>query len=137
MSNLVHIRSVAYIPAEALADLVVANQLFVRLPTDLSLNKINIEGLAGMTIEDQVENNQRFYTTTLTFRACEKKPADIRRSAFIVESVVGKRYLIGSDVRPWPIYKEVNRFPDKPTDSALKECTVTWRATWSPLEVID
>lgn len=137
MSLLVHLRSVAFTSAENLADMIVADRLFAKLPESAVFTSINIEGLANMVIEDSLDDNQRFYTTTLTFRACEKKPADIRRAAFIVESVVGKRYLIGSDVRPWPVYKEVNPFPDKPTDTALKECTVTWRATWSPLEVID
>ena len=137
MSLLVHIRSVAYTSAANLGGMVIANHLFCKIPSGVVFTNINIEGLADMNIEDTIEENQRVYNTTLSFRTCAKEPADIRRSVFLVESVQGHRYLIGSSSRPYPIYKEVNRFPDRPTDSTLKQVNISWRSPSTPFHVRD
>ena len=137
MSVLVQIRSVAYTSAANLDGMAIVNNLFCIIPPGVVFTTINIEGLADLNIEDTIEENQRVYNTSLSFRTCDKQPADIRRSVFLVESVRGRRYLVGSASRPYPIYKETNHFPDRPTDSTLKQVNVSWRSNTTPFIVKD
>ncbi|MGX8697961.1 MAG: hypothetical protein ACSW8D_16395, partial [Prevotella sp.] len=91
----------------------------------------------GVTIEDSYENNQKVYTTTATFNTCDKQPMTVRQAAFRLTSVDGKRYMIGTDSRPYPIIRERNPFPEKPVDSSLKTVTITWKSLMPMLLIVE
>ena len=99
--------------------------------------EINIQELVGVTIEDSYENNYKIYTTTATFQTCDKKPLSSRQIVFRLTSIDGKRYMIGTGSRPFPIIKEKNSFPEKPGDSILKTVTITWKATVPMLRIVE
>lgn len=100
-------------------------------------SEINIKGLVGVTIEDGYENNQRVFTTTATFNMCDKKPMNVRQAVFRLTSIDGKRYMIGTDSRPYPVIKERNPFPEKPADSSMKTVTIAWKSLLPMLLIVE
>lgn len=137
MSNLVHFRSIEKVRVENLTSLEIISESSCLLTREPDFKEINIFELVGVTIEDSYENHRKIYTTTATFKTCDKEPIVERMLAFRVTSLDGKRFLIGTNTRPYPIIKERNPYPEKPTDSTLKTVTVTWKAIYPMLLIIE
>lgn len=137
MSKLVHITKIEFADARSIDGLYVLNGTTCRFVSLPAFSEIGIRELVGVNIEDSYENNQKVYTTTATFNTCDKKHMTLRQTVFRLTSIDGKRYLIGTDSRPYPIIKERNPFPEKPADSALKTVTITWKAPYPMLHIID
>lgn len=114
--------------AESLTAMIVIDDTSCRFKTDVVFEKIAIQELAGVTIEDAYENNQKVYTTTVIFQTCDKRPLTDRRKAFRLTSLDGKMFMVGTNGRPYPIIKERNLYPEKPADSPMKVVTVTWKS---------
>ena len=128
MSKLVHVRKIEIADAYSLGSIQVLSETTCRFKSQPVFSEISIKELVGVSIEDSYENNQKVYTTTATFKTCDKKPLTIRQAAFRLTSIDGQRYMIGTDSRPYPIIKEKNPFPEKPADSVLKTVTITWKS---------
>ena len=137
MSKLVHINKIELASSESLSMLVVIDESTCRFKSSAAFTEININELVGVTVEDELVNNQRVYTTTATFKSCSKIPMEARRKAFRLTSVDGQRFMIGTNARPYPIIKENNPFPEKPTDSSLKTVTITWKAPHPMLRILE
>ena len=137
MSKLVHVHKIEMADASNLGSLRVVGEASCRFKSLAVFSEIHIHELVGVTIEDSYENNQKVYTTTATFKTCDKMPLTVRQVAFRLTSVSGQQYMIGTGSRPYPIIKESNPFPEKPADSTLKTVTITWKAPLPMLLVID
>lgn len=137
MSKLVHVNKIEMIRCEDLISLKIISDTSCRFQNNPFFVNLNIHDLVGISIEDSLENNQKVYNTVATFQCCCKQPLTDRRLAFRLTSIDGKRYLIGTNNRPYPIIKEKNTFPEKPTDSTLKNVSVTWKALYPMLLIVD
>lgn len=123
--------------AESLTAIRLISESVCRFTHDVEFEKINIQELVGVTVEDSYENNQKVYTTTATFQTCGKEPMTERQVAFRLTALDGHRFMIGTNSRPFPIVKEQNYFPEKPTDTSLKKVTVTWKSLFPMLLIIE
>lgn len=119
-----------------LTPLRVVSDTSVKFTNAVQFSPVSILELVGVTVEDSYENNQKVYTTTAVFNTFCKEPMTDRRLAFRLTSVDGKRYLIGLNTRPFPIIKEKNPYPEKPTDTSLKNVTITWKSFY-PMMLIE
>lgn len=137
MSKLVHVNRIEMVSVDSLASMRIVSDTSCRVPVGITFTEICINELVGVTIDDDIENNQKIFTTTAVFATSNKKPLTDRRLAFRLTSVDGKKYMIGTYGRPFPIIKERNQFPEKPADSSLKTVTVTWKATLPMLRIIE
>ena len=137
MSELVHINKIEMVDCEDLYPMVVFQNDTCKLHDDPDFQEIPIYELVGVNIEDSYENNQKVFTTTATFNTDCKQPMTDRKKAFRLTSVSGLRYLIGINLRPFPVIKEKNAFPEKPTDSSMKTVTITWKALYPMLLIMD
>lgn len=137
MSKLVHVVQVEMAKTESLTSMIVIDNKSCRFKIDVFFEKCDIRELAGVTIEDTYENNQKVYTTTVTFQTCDKLPMNARHMAFRLTSLDGKRYMVGTGARPYPIIKERNLYPEKPADSQMKVVTVTWKSLMPMLLIIE
>lgn len=136
MSKLVHVNKLEMTEIENLTPLRVVSDTSVKFTNEVPFSPVDILELVGVNIEDSYENNQKVYTTTAVFNTFCKKPMANRRLAFRLTSVDGKRYLIGLNTRPFPIIKEKNPYPEKPTDTSLKNVTITWKSFY-PMMLIE
>ena len=137
MSKLVHINKLEMVRIEELTPMRVISDTSCRFTREVDFIEIAIHELVGVSIEDSYENNQKIYTTTASFSTCCKHPFTYRRMAFRLTSVDGKRYMIGTNSRPYPIIKEKNPFPEKVADSTLKTVTVSWKSLFPMLLIVE
>ena len=137
MSKLVHIRKIEMADASSLESLRVVGEVSCRFKSLAVFSEIHIHELVGVTIEDSYENNQKVFTTTATFKTCDKMPLTVRQVEFRLTSIDGKQYMIGTGSRPYPILKEGNPFPGKPDENTLKTVTITWKALTPMLLVVE
>jgi hypothetical protein len=137
MSKLVHVNKIEMLRCEDLIPMIVLSDTTCRFSREPFFTFMDIHELVGVTVEDSYENNQKVFTTTATFATCCKKPLTDRRMAFRLTSVDGKRYMIGTNSRPYPIIRQNNTFPDKPADSMLKSVTITWKAMTPMLLIVE
>lgn len=137
MSKLVHVNKIEMAGVDNLATMRVVSDTACRFTSDVSFEEICITELVGVTIEDEMEKNQKVFKTTAVFTTKDKKPLTERRLAFRLTSVDGKKYMIGWNGRPFPIIKEKNPFPEKPSDSSLKTISISWKATVPMLLILE
>ena len=121
----------------SLESLQVVGETSCRFRSLAVFSELHIHELVGVTIEDSYENNQKVFTTTATFKTCDKIPLTVRQVAFRLTSIDGQQYMIGTGSRPYPIIKERNPFPEKPADGSLKTVTITWKALMPMLLIIE
>lgn len=136
MSKLVHVISIGIADIKSLESAIIVYGNTVHFKTRPLYEEIPVQDLVGVKIEDNYENNQKIYTTTATFLSHGSEPMDGRQACFLLRSVSGQSFLIGTHERPYPIIKETDNFPEKPADSSLKRVTVTWKAPCPMLRII-
>lgn len=137
MSNLVHVNKIEMVPSESIPTLKVISGTECCVSSDIQFQELCIREFVGVTVEDSYENNQKVYTTTCKFQTKDKKPLGMRRLAFRLTSIDGKRYMVGTGKRPYPVVKEQNAFPEKATDSQLKTVTITWKSLYPMLRIVE
>ena len=111
MSRLLHLIKIEYAPASAVAGMTLVTSHSCRLPVNVNFTEINIPGLVDAKMDSNLESNECVYTTALSFRTCDKTPADIRHQVFRVTAIDGNRLLIGTFQRPYPVVKEHDPYP--------------------------
>lgn len=136
MTNLVHILKIESVSSASLDSMLIIGKNKCRIPA-VTFSKIEILDMVGVKITDAYENNQRIYTTTATFKTCDKTPSDLRGMAFRLTSKTGEQFLIGTSSRPYPVVKEENPYPEKAVDGMAKTVTITWKSTYPPLLIIN
>lgn len=107
------------------------------LPKNVNFANINIYGKALVKIEDALDNNQKIYTTTISYSTSEKKMETWRRPILRLTSVDGTRFLVGINKRPYPIVTESNPYPSKETESPMKTVTITWKSVYPMLYIVE
>lgn len=136
MSNLVHVVSIEKVNSEKLTPIRIISKAKCHFNAEVNFEEIKVQELVGVTIEDAYENNQKIYTVTAQFLMKDKEPLTDRHLSFKLTSINGKQYLLGTNSRPFPIIKENNNFPEKPADSQMKQVTITWKSTYSLLQIV-
>ena len=135
MAKLVHIIRIEEIDTSKLYDMEVLGPHLCRLKSNVNFKKINICGLVEVTEEDNYENNEQTWTTTIKYTTKDKKTKGNRRKAYRLTSVDGTVFIVGTYERPYPVEKESNPYPSKETGSTLRTVTVTWKAPYGLLYV--
>lgn len=136
MTNLVHILKIECVSSASLDGMLVIDKNKCRIPT-VTFSKIDILDMVGVKVTDAYEDNQRIYTTTATFKTCDKRPSDLRGMAFCLTSKTGAQFMIGTGSRPYPVVKEDNPYPEKAVDPMTKTVTITWKSPYPPLLIIN
>lgn len=137
MTNLTHILKIESVSSASLESMLIIDKSKCRILPSVTFSKIDILDMVGVKITDAYEKNQRIYTTTATFKTCDKTPSDMRGMAFRLTSRTGARFMIGTGSRPYPVVKEDNPYPEKAVDPMTKTVTITWKSTYPPLLIIN
>lgn len=137
MTKLVHIHKIEFIDSSDLSGMKILTQHSCRIPNGVNFCEIeSLSGLVGAKTEDTMDDGEKVYTTTVTFQMKCKMPTEERRVAFRLTSIDGNQFLVGTDIRPYPVIKENNPYPEKPGDSVLKQVTVTWKSPYPMLLIL-
>lgn len=136
MFKLVHVKKIEYTNCSDLSEMYILPNDKCRLSPSAVFKEIANFDLVSCTIDDTVDNNSKTYTVNVSFKSSDKELSLGRKLAFRLTQLNGQQFLVGTKYRPYPIIKESNPFPDKPTNSYLKNFTITWKSTLPPLLII-
>ena len=134
MNQIKNVIAVDVIEAESLEGMFQSKVNIVSLPDNISWKPYNIQVPAKLTIINKVEDKNTVWTSTLVFRTCEDL-ADRKHACYRVTLSNGKKLLIGSDGRPYPVTSSSDSMPDNLTDSQLLEVTVTLTSRVKPPQI--
>ena len=136
MSHVIHITKIESTPSPSLSGMKMVSFDSCRLPFGVVFTSINTVGLVDVKMEDSLEDNQKIFTTVVTFQTPDKVPSKKSRLSFRLTSANGSQYLVGSYARPYAIIKETNPIPGKAGDSIMKTVTVTWKSSSPMLYIV-
>lgn len=107
----------------------------VKLPDNVTWTLVMIQVPGKLTIIDKVEDKNKVYTSTLSFRTCDHLP-DYGHNVYKVALADGRQLLLGSADRPYPVTTISESMPDNFTDSQLNEVTVTLTSKARPPQIV-
>ncbi len=137
MSKLVHVSKIEKIYTDQLSSMKIVERTKCLFQSQPIFEEISVNELVDAVCEDSLENNEKVFTTTISFQTCDKTTSLLRRMAFRLTCLDGKKFMVGTNHRPFPIIKENNPYPGKPTESALKKITITWKSPYPMLEIVE
>jgi hypothetical protein len=136
MKQLEFFTKIEWAAAEHLTGMKVLPNNICYLPSGITFHQIDTEELVGVKQEETYENNQRIWTLTVTFKTTCKEPSDMRGLAYRVTTQKGQEYIIGTSSRPYPVWKESVAYPEKGTESQLRNVTITLKSRRPLLSVL-
>jgi hypothetical protein len=133
--NLVKIvTGVEVIEASSLEGMNKVRKGVVALPSNISWVPVSILVPAKLTIINKVDDKNTVWTSTLQFRTCEDC-SDRKHACYRVHLSDGRKLLIGSSERPYPVTVVNESMPDNVNDSQLQEVTVTLTSRNKPPQI--
>lgn len=102
-----------------------------------NFTELSLVNLASMEIVSKVENKSRLFTTSIKALLSEPFDPANRKLAFLVTTVDGDRYLVGTNESPYPIANTTDTFPEKESDPSGCTLSVEFTDTLGLLPVLD
>lgn len=134
---LLNIKSVMFIDAGRLRNIDIIPGKGVMLKYRRYFSELPLANLASMEVVSKVENKSRIFTTTIKALLTDHFDVANRKLAFLVTTVNGLRFLVGSAESPFPVVNTSDAFPDKPADQSGCSLTVEFSDSVGLLPVID
>ncbi len=97
---------------------------------------LDMSGLASMECESAVENGVVVHTATLTATLPGLAGPVPPACCFLMTAVDGSRWLMGTDMRPYPRVSYTRNLPQSPGDACVSQLTATWVSTVGIMRVI-
>lgn len=102
-----------------------------------NFNELPLVNLASMEIVSKVENKSRLFTTSIKALLSEHFDIASRKLAFLVTTVDGDRYLVGTNESPFPVANTTDSFPEKENEPSGCTLSVEYTDTLGLLPVLD
>lgn len=98
----------------------------VAVPVNLNATPLPLVGLADCTVTTKTENKSLIYTTSLTATLSANPEIAGERCAFVLETIDGTSYLLGSDSHPYPLAQITETLPGKESDPSIVTLNVEY-----------
>lgn len=135
--TLSNLKKIEVIETRLLQNITVIPGVGVMLNFWRNFTELPLVNLASMEIVSKVENKSRLFTTSIKALLSEHFDVASRKLAFLVTTVDGIRYLIGTDESPFPIANTNDSFPEKESDSSGCILSIEYTDALGLLPVID
>lgn len=89
--------------------------------------RIDIVDLPVCEIEEQTDNNVQMEKAKLTFSTLQELPTR-RNLAFVIKTLDGQEFIIGSKERPYPTVKVISTTGQPDGDASVRKCEVSYTA---------
>lgn len=96
---------------------------------------ICLVGLAECTDESRIEFGQELHEVILTYFTAEEPSSGNAPLSFLLETVEGKKYLLGTDKKPHPQRAKKNIIPGTTTGKTGWTVSITYKNTFGLLAV--
>ncbi|MCM1356520.1 MAG: hypothetical protein NC212_08970 [Staphylococcus sp.] len=132
-----NITKVSYIDARTLQDITVIPGMGVILGDDFNFIALRLVGLGGCEVSSATDDRVPVFTSVLSCLLSEDFDPANRPLAFMMTTLQGERFLLGTAESPFPIITSVSSLPDKMSEPSGYRLTATWSTTLGLLRVID
>ena len=122
------IKRIAYIATDLLPDDITLKAV-AGIPVNITgtATEIDVIGEANCETDSEPDNNSQLEKVDLKFNTLDIIPAD-SPIAFIVETVSGNNYVIGTKERPYPIVKISTSTGTTEGDPSVSKCQISFLA---------
>lgn len=134
---LANINSIHVIETRLLRNMTVIPGMGVMLNFWRNFSELPLVNLASMEVVSKVENKSRLFTTSIKALLSEHFDVANRKLAFLITTVKGNRFLVGTNESPFPIANTSDAFPDKTSEPSGCTLTVEYTDTIGLLPVLD
>ena len=132
-----HINKIQFIDTRHLQNITIIPGVGIMLNYWRNFTELPLANLASMEVVSKVENNSRLFTTTIKALLTNHFDITNRRLAYMVTTVEGKRFFIGSGEAPYPVSNTTDTFPEKTTDQSGQTLSVEYTDTLGLMPVLD
>lgn len=132
-----NINRISFIETRRLRNITVIPGRGVMLNYWRDFAELPLVNLASMEISSKVENKSRLFTTSIKALLGEHFDIANRKLAYLVTTVLGDRYLVGTDESPFPVSNTTDTFPDKASDTSGCTLSVEYTDSIGLLPVLD
>lgn len=132
-----NINRISFIETRRLRDITVIPGRGVMMNYWRDFAELPLVNLASMEISSKVENKSRLFTTSIKALLSEHFDIANRKLCYLVTTVLGERYLVGTDESPFPVSNTTDNFPDKPSDTSGCTLSVEYTDNIGLLPVLD
>lgn len=132
-----NINSIHFIETRLLRNMTIIPGKGVLLNYWRNFTELPLVNLASMEVTSKVENKSRTFTTSLKALLADHFDVANRKLAFMVTTVNGDRFLVGTDESPFPVANTSDVFPDKATEPSGCTLTVEYTDIIGLLPVLD
>ena len=136
MKKLIFFNKIEWVAAQNLSGMKILPNNTCMIPSGITFNNIEVEELVGVKQEQTLENNQVIWTLTVSFKTSCQEPDSKRGVAYRLTTARGTEVLIGTDSRPYAIWKENVGLPEKGTESQLKNVTIVLKSRHPMLPIV-
>lgn len=134
---LANIKSIQFIETRQLNHTTIIPGIGIMLNFWRNFAELPLVDLASMEVTSKVENKSRLFTTSIKALLHEHFDVANRKLAFLVSTVSGDRFLVGTNEAPFPVVNSSDSFPDKPTDTSGCSLTIEYTDSLGLLPVLD
>lgn len=132
-----NIKKIQVIEARLLQNLTIIPGTGVMMNYWRNFTDLPLANLASMETVSKIDNKSRLFTTSIKALMTKHFEVDNRRLAFMVTTVSGDRFLVGTHESPFPITNTSDVFPDKETEVSGCTLSVEYTDTLGLLPVLD
>lgn len=132
-----NINRISFIETRRLRNITVIPGRGVMMNYWRDFSELPLVNLASMEISSKVENKSRLFTTSIKALLSEHFDIANRKLAYLVTTVLGDRYLVGTDESPFPVSNTTDTFPDKASDTSGCTLSVEYTDSIGLLPVLD
>lgn len=138
MKPILHnIKKIQVIESRLLQNLTIIPGTGVMMNYWRNFTDLPLANLASMETVSKVDNKSRLFTTSIKALLTYHFDVDNRRLAFMITTVSGDRFLVGTNEAPFPVTNTSDVFPGKETEASGCTLSVEYTDTLGLLPVLD
>ena len=132
-----NIKSISFIESRMLSHITIIPGVGVTLNYWRDWQELPVVGLSECVVTSSVENKSRLFKTKLTAFLCRHFEVNGRHLSFIITTVDGERFLIGTNEPPYPVVNTEDIMPSRETVRSGCSLTVEYTDTVGLLPIFD
>lgn len=134
---LANINKIQFIESKQLRHITVIPGKGVLLNYRMNFKELPLAGLARMEVSSGIEDKSRLFKTTIKALLPSHFEVLNRKLAYLVTTVEGVRFLVGTSESPFPLSTTIDSFPDNTTDPSGCTLSVNYTDSIGLLPVLD
>lgn len=127
----------SYIDSRTLQDITVIPGMGVITGGGLNFVRLPLVGIGGCEISSRTEDRSKTFTSVLSCLLSEDFDPANRPLSFMMETLQGEKFIIGTGEPPYPVVSTVDSLPAKMSEPSGCRLTVQWNSTLGLLRIMD